>query len=185
MSQFKICAFSGSLRQKSFNTALLHAAQQVAPAGVSIEIAEICDLPLYNEDLRVDGSFPATVQRVRDQIAKSDALLFASPEYNYSMSGPLKNAIDWVSRGPNQPCDGKAFAVIGVATGLLGTARGQWHLRQSMVSLNGFGVNTPQIYINNAAQKFDAELRYTDEAGRDLLRQLLEALVKLGTKLKA
>lgn len=185
MSQFKIVALSGSLRKKSFNTAVLRAAQEVAPAGVSIEIAEIGDLPLYNEDLRHEGSFPAPVQRLRDQIAKADAVLFATPEYNYSVSGPLKNAIDWASRAPNQPFDNKAFGIVGVATGLLGTSRGQWHLRQIMVGMNAFGVNNPQVYISNAAQKFDADLRYTDEAGRDLLRQLIEAVVKLGTKLKA
>ena len=112
-------------------------------------------------------------------------MLFATPEYNYSVSGPLKNAIDWASRAPNQPFDNKAFGIVGVATGLLGTSRGQWHLRQIMVGMNAYGVNNPQVYISNAAQKFDADMRYTDEPGRDLLRQHIEAIVKLGTKLKA
>ena len=185
MTQFKICAMSGSLRKDSFNTAALRAAQEVAPAGVSIEIAEIGDLPLYNEDLRHEGSFPDTVMRLRGQIAAADAILFASPEYNYSVTSVLKNAVDWASRGPNQPFDGKAFAILGAAGGVLGTSRGQWHLRQMMVSCNGYGVNSPQVYIGGAAQKFDATGRFTDEAGRVLIGQLIEALVKLGTKLKS
>ena len=185
MSHFKILAMSGSLRKNSFNTAALHAAKELAPAGVSIDIADLSGLPLYDEDLRHNGSFPEPVQKLRDKIAAADAVLFACPEYNYSVSGVLKNAIDWASRAPAQPFDGKAFGILGVATGLLGTSRGQWHLRQIMVGVNAFGVNAPQVYINNAAQKFDASGKYTDEAGRDLVRQLIEAIVKLGTTLKA
>ena len=181
---FKIVAISGSLRKASFNTAALRAAQELAPAGVSIEIADISDIPLYDEDLRHEGSFPDTVMRLRNQIAAADAVLFACPEYNYSVSGVLKNAIDWASRAPSQPFDGKAYAILGAAGGLLGTSRGQWHLRQIMVGCNAYGVNNPQVYIGGAAQKFDASGRFNDEAGRALIVQLLEALVKLGTKLK-
>ena len=185
MSQFKICALSGSLRKTSYNTAALRAAQELAPAGVSIEIADLSDIPLYDEDLRHEGSFPAPVMRLRAQIAAADAVLFASPEYNYSLSGVLKNAIDWASRPANQPFDGKAYAILGASGGVLGTSRGQWHLRQIMVGANAYGVNNPQVYIGNSAQKFDAVGRFTDEPGRVLITQLIEALVKLGTKLKA
>ena len=185
MTQFKICAMSGSLRKNSFNTSALRAAQELAPAGVSIEIADLSDIPLYDEDLRHEGSFPDTVMRLRAQIAAADAVLFASPEYNYSVSGVLKNAIDWASRAPSQPFDGKAYAILGAAGGVLGTSRGQWHLRQIMVGCNAYGVNNPQVYIGGAAQKFDATGRFTDEAGRVLIGQLIEALVKLGTKLKS
>jgi len=185
MSQFKICAMSGSLRKNSFNTAALRAAQELAPAGVTVEIADLSDIPLYDEDLRHEGSFPEPVMRLRAQIAAADGILFASPEYNYSVTGVLKNAIDWASRPANQPFDGKAYAILGAAGGILGTSRGQWHLRQIMVGCNAWGVNNPQVYIGGAAQKFDAEGRFTDEPGRVLIGQLLEALVKLGTKLKA
>ena len=185
MSQFKICAMSGSLRKNSFNTAALRAAQELAPAGVTIEIADLSDIPLYDEDLRHEGSFPDSVKRLRGQIAAADGILFASPEYNYSVSGVLKNAIDWASRAPAQPFDGKAYAILGAASGILGTSRGQWHLRQIMVGCNAYGVNNPQVYIGGAGQKFDAEGRFTDEPGRVLIGQLLEALVKLGTKLKS
>jgi chromate reductase len=97
----------------------------------------------------------------------------------------LKNAIDWASRAPTQPFDGKAYASRGAAGGSLGTSRGQWHLRQIMVGCNAYGVNNPQVYIGGSAQKFDASGRFTDEPGRVLIGQLLEALVKLGTKLKS
>jgi chromate reductase, NAD(P)H dehydrogenase (quinone) len=185
MGVFKICAMSGSLRKSSYNTAALRAAQEVAPEGVTIEIAQIDDLPFYNEDMRIDGSFPAPAQRLRKQIAEADALLFGCPEYNYGVSGVLKNAIDWASRAPNQPFDNKAYAIIGAATGVLGTARAQYQLRQSLIGVNAFCVNNPQIFIAGAAQKFDAEGKYIDEPGRVLIRQLIEALMKLAGKLKA
>ena len=180
---FKICAISGSLRKGSFNTAALRAAQELAPAGTTIAIAPIDDLPLYNEDLRVGGSFPPAAERLREAIRAADALLFAAPEYNFSVSGVLKNAIDWASRPPNQPFDGKAYAILGASGGLVGTARGQYHLRQIMVGLNAFAVNVPQVFIAVAAQKFDAEGRFTDKGGRDLIAQLLVALVELARKL--
>jgi chromate reductase len=185
MSQFKICAISGSLRKNSFNTAALRAAQELAPEGVTIEIAEIGDLPLYNEDLRIDGSFPEPAARLRRQIKEADAILFASPEYNYSVTGALKNAIDWASRAPSQPFDGKVYAILGAANGLFGTARGQPHLRTILVGLNAYGVNQPQVHISGASQKFDAQGKFTDQPGRDLIRQLLEALVKLANRMKA
>lgn len=102
MSHFKILAISGSLRKGSYNTAALRAAQELAPAGVTVEIADISDIPMYNDDIRNVG-YPAEVQRLRAQIAAADALLFAIPEYNYAVSSPLKNAFDWVSRPPDQP----------------------------------------------------------------------------------
>ena len=184
MSQFKIVAISGSLRKKSLNTAALRAAQELAPAGVSIEIVETGDLPLYNEDLRVDGSFPATVHRLREQIRAADAVLIACPEYNYVVTPSLKNALDWCSRAPNQPFDWKAVGILGVAGGAAGTARAQFSLRNILVSLNAFGGNQPQVMIGMAQSKFDAEGRFTDQAGRDFLKQHLENLVTLAHKLK-
>ncbi len=181
---FKICAISGSLRKASFNTAALRAAQDLAPAGVTIEIAPIDDLPLYNEDLRVGGGFPAAAERLRGTIRAADALLFATPEYNFSISGVLKNALDWASRPPDQPFSGKAFAIIGASSGLVGTARAQFHLRQTMVGVNAFAINAPQVLIASAAQKFDAEGKLTDATARDLIAQLLTALVAFAGKLK-
>jgi chromate reductase len=182
---FHILGISGSLRKGSHNTAALRAVGELLPEGTTFEIGEIGDLPLYNEDLRENGSFPPQVQRLRAQIAKADALIFAVPEYNYSVSAALKNAIDWASRAPNQPFDWKAFGIIGAATGVLGTVRAQMALRHLMIGLNAYAVNVPQVMIAGAAQKFDADGKLIDQPARDLIAQHVQALVKLAHKLKA
>ncbi|HEY8580218.1 MAG TPA: NAD(P)H-dependent oxidoreductase, partial [Beijerinckiaceae bacterium] len=150
MSDFKILAVSGSLRKASYNTAALRAAQELAPAGVTITLGEIGDLPLYDDDVR-DKGYPATVQRFRDEVAAADALMLATPEYNYSVSAPLKNAIDWASRPPQQPFAGKPVAILSAATGPMGGVRAQYHLRHMLVSVNAHAINTPQIMITGAA----------------------------------
>ena len=182
---FHILGISGSLRKASYNTAALRAVGELVPEGVTFEIAEIGDIPFYNEDLRTNGSFPAPAQRLRDQIAKADGLIFAVPEYNYSVSAVMKNAIDWASRAPNQPFDWKPYGMIGAATGLLGTVRAQIALRSILFGLNTYAVNAPQVMIAGAAQKFDAEGKLTDQPARDLITQHVHALIKLGHKLKS
>ena len=171
----KVLGMSGSLRKGSFNTMALRAAQGLVPAGMTIEVAEIGNLPLYNDDIRAAG-YPAVVQAFREKIAAADALLFVTPEYNYSISGVLKNAIDWGSRPPNQPFDGKPIAIMGASGGILGTARAQYHLRQMCVFLNMFPVNKPEVMIGQAASRFDAEGKLTEETTRGLVKQLLESL---------
>jgi len=171
----KVLGISGSLRKGSFNTMALKTAQGLAPSGVTIEIAEIADLPLYNEDVRAQG-FPPVVQALRDKILKADALLFVTPEYNYSVSGVLKNAIDWASRAPDQPFNGKPVAIMGASAGVLGTARAQYHLRQTCVFLNMFPVNKPEVMIGQAQTRFDASGKLTDETTSGLIKQLLESL---------
>jgi chromate reductase len=171
----KTLGISGSLRKGSYNTAALRAAAELLPEGMTLEMADIAQFPLYNEDVRQAG-FPPPVQKLRDQIVAADALLFVTPEYNYSMSGVLKNAIDWASRPPNQPFDGKPVGMMGVTPSLWGTTRAQYHLRQSCVYLNMLPVNKPEVLIAGAQGKFDAELRLTDKATRDLIAQLLMAL---------
>jgi len=182
MSDFKILAISGSLRKKSFNTAALRAAQELAPAGVSIEIADISDFPMYNDDIR-ENAYPDNVMRLRKQIAAADAVLFATPEYNYAVAAPLKNAFDWVSRPPEQPLNGKAVAILSASMGPLGGVRAQYSLRHMFVSTNSFCVNTPQVVIGSAQTKFDENGKFTDQMGRDLLKQLIEALVALSKRL--
>ena len=179
----KVMGLSGSFRKGSFNTLLLKAAQEVAPAGMTIDIYDYTDIPLYNDDLRVAG-YPPTVQKFRETIAASDAVLFASPEYNYSVSGVLKNAIDWASRAPNMPFDGKVGAVMGASPGVIGTARSQRDLRWIMSGLNMHMVNLPHVYLGGAAQKFDASGKLTDQAARDFIKQLLENLKDLALRLK-
>jgi chromate reductase len=180
----KVLALSGSFRKGSFNTLLLHTAKELAPAGMTIEIYDYTDIPFYSDDIRVQG-YPPPVQKFRAAIAACDAILFASPEYNYSISGVLKNAIDWASRAPNMPFDGKTGAVIGASQGAIGTARSQRDLRWIMSGLNVYMVNLPHVYLGGAAQKFDANGKLTDQAARDFIKQLLDNLRDLTLKLRA
>ncbi len=185
MSAFKIVAISGSLRKKSFNTASLHAAKELAPEGVTVEIAEIGDLPLYNEDLRVEGSYPAPVQRLLKHLHEADAMLIACPEYNYGLTAALKNALDWCSRPPSRPFAYKAVGIFGVSGGAAGTARAQAHLRAVLVGLDAYALNQPQVMIGAGHTKFDADGKFAEEAGRDFMRQHLAGLVKLAKQLKS
>jgi chromate reductase len=180
----KVLALSGSLRKASFNTNALRACQELAPPGMAIEIYDLAPLPMYNDDVRLGPGYPPVVQAFRAAIAASDAILFASPEYNYSISGVLKNAIDWASRPPNMPFDGRPAAVIGASGGVLGTARSQRDLRWIMSGLNVHFVNLPHVYIGSAAQKFDAAGKLTDQAARDLIKELLVNLYNLTLKLR-
>jgi chromate reductase len=177
MPTLNVLAFSGSLRHGSFNTAALGAARELAPEGMAIAIADISDVPLYNDDVRAEAC-PAAVARLDRQVRAAGALLFAVTEYNYSMSGVLKNAIDWLSRMPDQPFAGKPAAILGASGGMLGTARAQYHFRQTAVFVDLKLVSRPEVMIAHAAQKFDAEGRLTDEKTRDAIRKLLEALAR-------
>lgn len=171
-----ILGISGSLRKGSLNTAALRACQTMLPTGVTLEMADLADIPLYNEDVHQQG-FPTAVQVLRENIAAADAVLIASPEYNYSVSGVLKNAIDWASRPPNQPFDGKPVALLGATPGGFGTARSQYHLRQVFVYLNGLLLNKPEVMISGAPTKFDAEGKLTDAATAEQISKMLVALV--------
>lgn len=172
----KIVGLCGSLRQGSYNRGLLRAAAELLPEGAELEIAAWDDLPVYDADLETAGPVAPAI-RLRAQIAAADAVLFATPEYNYSVPGGLKNAIDWVSRGKPQPFDGKPAAIMGASMGALGTARAQYHLRQVGVYLNLQFVNRPEVMVGAAHTKFDASGRLTDETARALIGQLLVALV--------
>ena len=179
----KTAAFCGSLRKASFNRMLLKESIKLVPQGMTIEEIEIGGLALYNADLHQAG-FPASAQQAIDRVAAADALLFVTPEYNYSMPAPLKNAIDWISRAPNQPFAGKPAAMMGASMGLMGSVRAQLHLRHSMVFLNMFPVNRPEVIIGQAQNKFDAAGNLTDEAAKGLIRDLLTALAAWTRKLR-
>ena len=170
-----VLAICGSLRTGSYNLAALRTAIELKPPGMMIETADIGSIPLYNEDVRAQG-FPPPVETFRRQIAAADALLFVTPEYNYSMSGVLKNAIDWASRPPDQPFAGKPVAMMGASAGMGGTVRSQYDLRRCCVFLDMHPVNKPEVFIGAAPTKFDAEGSFTDEVGRGLIRDLLVAL---------
>src|SRR6202023_3262400 len=171
----KVLGICGSLRKGSYNMAALRAAIAQKPPGMTIEVADISQIPLYDENVRQQG-FPPPVETLRGQIPAADALLFACPEYNYSMSGVLKNAIDWASRPPDQPFAGKPCAIIGAAAGMAGSARAQYDLRRSCVFLDMHPLNKPEVLIGQAQTKFDADGNLTDEAGRNFTRDLMTAL---------
>jgi chromate reductase, NAD(P)H dehydrogenase (quinone) len=174
-SGLKILGVSGSLRQASYNTAALRAAQELAPSGVTLETFDIAPIPLYNEDVRAQG-FPPPFEDFRARIKAADALLIVTPEYNYSIPGVLKNAIDWASRPPEQPFDGKPIALMGASVGAIGTARAQYHLRQCFVFMNGLVLNQPEVMIGAAGTRFDAQGKLIDETSRELIAALLTRL---------
>jgi chromate reductase len=171
----RVLGISGSLRKGSFNTAVLRAAVELAPEGMVIETADIRDIPIYDEDVRAAG-LPPSVQKLRDAIAAADALLIVTPEYNYSVPGVLKNAIDWASRPPSQPFAGKPLAIMGASGGLVGTARAQYHLRQIAVFLDMHPLNKPEVFVRTAQEKINADGRLHDEPTRKVIADQLVAL---------
>jgi chromate reductase len=179
----KILGIAGSLRARSLNRALLQAAVGLMPEGVELEIFDIAALPLFNSDLEEDGP-PARVAQLREAVVACDALLIATPEYNFSIPGVLKNALDWMSRGIVPPCSGKALGIIGASLSVLGTCRAQVHLRQIAVYLDLHPVNRPEVFVGDARQKFDQHLNLIDEPSREILRQHLHALTAWTRKLR-
>ena len=173
----RILGIAGSLRRQSYNRAALRAATQVALEGATVDIFELDGIPGFSED--EEQNPPEKVVELKRRIREADAVLFVTPEYNYSIPGVLKNAIDWASRpyGDNA-WDGKPAAIMGASLGAFGTARAQYHLRQVMVFLNMFPVNQPEVMIAKAHERFDAEGNLTDEATREYVRRLLQSLVE-------
>ena len=179
-----ILGIAGSLRKESYNRAALRAAQQLAPEGTSVEIFEINDIPGFSQD--DEQNPPAKVTELKAKIRAADAILFVTPEYNYSIPGVLKNAIDWASRPYGDSAwDGKPVAVMGASIGVLGTARAQYHLRQMFVFLNMHAVNQPEVMIGNAAKRFDEQGNLTDETTKKLIGQLLQNLAVWTRQLRA
>lgn len=175
--KIKILGLSGSLRDGSFNTGALVAAQQLCADDVEIEIYDISDFPPFSQDLEKD--VPANVTKLKAAIRAADAVIFSSPEYNYSVPGHLKNVIDWASRPYGDSAwDGKPALIMGASSGAIGTARMQYHLRQTMVFLNMFPLNKPEIMIGNASKKFDENGNLTDEMTRDFIKNGVAALVE-------
>jgi chromate reductase len=174
-TDIKVLGVSGSLRKASYNAAALRAAKELAPSGVRLETFDIAPIPLYNEDVRAQG-YPPPVEDFRARIKAADAVLIVTPEYNYSVPGVLKNAIDWASRPPEQPFNGKPIALMGASISAFGTARAQYHLRQSFVFMNGLVLNQPEVMIGSAGTRFDAEGKLIDEKSRELITALLTGL---------
>jgi chromate reductase len=178
-----ILGIAGSLRKDSFNRALLSSAFELLPRGATLEIFDISLLPFFNQDL--EGDPPEVVGRFKRKIKEVDAILFSTPEYNFSIPGVLKNSIEWASRprGDNS-FDGKTAALMSASTGMVGGARAQLHLRQVLLDVNVYVVTKPEVIVTFAEKKFDANGRLVDPDARKFLQQLLENLVSLTKRLQ-
>ncbi len=172
-----IVAISGSLRKDSYNTSLLRATQKYAPNGMDISIFDISTLPLYNQDAETE--FPKRAQELKDAIESSDGVIIATPEFNRSISGVLKNAIDWSSRPWNKNSFiGKTVLLLGASVGQYGTSMAQQHLKTILLFLDVHVIGQPEFYLSNAGKKFDENGELTDEETIKFLKQALETLVK-------
>jgi chromate reductase len=183
MKKLKILGLAGSLRKGSYNKALLRVAVELAPINVEIEVFDLEGIPPFNQDL--ENGPPRRIRDFKASIKAADALLIASPEYNYSVSGVLKNAIDWASRpyGDNA-FEGKPVAVMSASIGMLGGARAQYHLRQTFVTLGTFPLNYPEVIVAHADEKIDENGKVHDRETRKRIKQLVEALVGWTERLK-
>jgi chromate reductase len=179
----KVLAIAGSLREKSYNRGLVRAARALAPAGMEIIEADISDIPLYNGDDDGDTQ-PAPVLALAEKVKEADALLFATPEYNYSIPGVLKNAIDWMSRVPGGIFAGKPAAIMGASMGGMGTSRSQYHLRQVLVFLDVHPLNKPEVFVSAAHEKCDDNGDLQDQATKDMISKQLTALQAWADTLK-
>lgn len=169
----RVVAFAGSLRRRSFNRALIEAAREIAPPGLTIETVEIGGLPFYDADLEAQGD-PPPVTGFKTALASADGVLIATPEYNDGIPGVLTNALDWGSRLPGRsPLAGKPVLVMGASPSQVGTARAQLHLRQVLAHVQARVLPPPELLVARAHERFDAELHLTDEGTRRLLADLL------------
>ena len=175
-----VISICGSLRKGSYNRMVMNLLPGLAPSAMAItEAPSFAEFPLYNADIQTSTGFPAPVNMLADAIRAADGVIFCTPEYNFSLPGGLKNAIDWVSRLPNQPFAGKPIAIQSASPGPLGGGRVQYDLRRAMVFLDVLTLNKPEIFIGSCASKFDdktGELK--DDTTRNFIKQQLEAFAK-------
>ena len=172
MADLKVLGICGSLRKASFNMAALRACGEMMPEGMSLTIARIDDIPIFNQDV-FDAGIPEAAKRLRAEVAAADGVLIASPEYNFSLTAALKNAIDWASRPPNQSWQDKPVAIFSVSAGPMGGARVQYDLRRILGQIWAHVLPRPEVFIGASASKFDAQGRLTDETTRKFLGELL------------
>jgi chromate reductase, NAD(P)H dehydrogenase (quinone) len=184
--KFNVLVICGSLRKRSYNAALARALPDLAPPEMKFVTAPPFEtLPLYNADIQEASGFPGPAEDLATAIRAADAVLFVSPEYNWSMPGGLKNAIDWISRMKEQPFEGKPVAIQSCSQGPLGGARMQYHWRMSMLFLKAFIFGTPEVFVGNSASKFDKEtLALTDQGTKDAVKAQLAAFAKFIAKMK-
>jgi len=178
-----IFGFAGSLRKNSFNKAILRAASETLPEGVQLEIFDLEGIPPFNQDF--EHTPPEKVRQFKERIRAADAILIATPEYNYSIPGVLKNAIDWASRpSGDNAFEDKPVAIMSASGSMLGGARAQYHLRQTFVWLNMRALNRPEVIVNYADKKIDKDGKVTDEETRRKIKELLVALINWTRRLK-
>lgn len=184
-NNIRILGIAGSLRRGSYNRAALRVAQGLVPPGTKLDIFELDgNIPGFNQD--EEQSPPPKIVELKRRVREADAILIVTPEYNYSVPGVLKNAIDWASRPYGDSAwTGKPVAIMGASIGSIGTARAQNHLRQMFVFLNMFAINQPEVMISNASEKFDSSGNLTDETSKKLIGQLLHSLVDWTVRLAA
>jgi chromate reductase len=171
-------ALSGSLRQASYNTALLRNAAQLLPAGVSMTVLTLEQLPLLNPDTLADG-FPHQVNDLAERIQTADGLVLASPEFNYSVTAAMKNAIDWLSIHPLAPLKNKPTAILSTSPSAFGGARAQYQLRQMLIYPDAKLLNQPEVMVANATERFNQQGDLTDPASRELIEKQMQALLQL------
>ena len=183
MGKITILGFAGSLRKDSYNKALLRAAVESAPKKVQVEVFDLEGIPPFNQDL--ESRTPKRVKEFKARIRAADAVLIVTPEYNYSIPGVLKNSIDWASRPySDNAFENKPVAIMSASSGMLGGARAQYHLRQTLVFLNMHPINRPEVIVPFADEKIDEEGRVTDEKTRKKIKELLDALAAWTEKLQ-
>lgn len=183
MESIKIIGLTGSLRKGSYNRGALRAAKELMPEGSELEILDLSAVPFFNQDME-SGELPESVLELRRKFIAADAVLLATPEYNYSIPPVLKNALDWISRDASHPHVGKPAAIFSVSPGKLGGARVQYHLRQVALSLAMNVLNRPEVFVPLAVEKFDSDGNLTDEKTRQALAKLVTALVGFVKKQK-
>jgi chromate reductase len=184
--QLNVLVICGSLRKRSYNAALVRALPALAPPEMKLIDAPPYDtFPLYNHDIQETSGFPAPVEELAAAIRKADGLLIVSPEYNWSIPGPLKNTIDWLSRLKDQPFKEKPVAIQSASQGVMGASRMQYHLRQVLTSVNAFVFGTPEVIVSTAQNKFDKEsLELTDQPTKDIIKLQLAAFAKFILRLR-
>jgi len=185
MNKIKVLGFAGSLRKGSANRSLIKNAVKLAPGHIQIETFDLSPIPLFNQDIEKESGEPDSVKEFKSKIAEADSLLIAVPEYNYSVSGVLKNAIDWASRPASAtPLAGKPFAMMSAGGGL-GGARAQYHFRQIAVVLNMYPLNKPELMVPNSWEKFDRDGNLLDTSVEQKIKNILDGLYEWTIKLKS
>lgn len=183
-NRITVLGISGSGRKGSYNTALLEAARELAPSGIILETFDISSLPLYTQDL--EANLPPRVVQFKRKVREADAILFAAPEHNYTITAVMKNAIEWGNRPSNDNSwDNKPAAIISASSGPRGGVRAQLHLRQILVDLNMFPINRPLLLVANEDDKFDEKMRLTDPQVRETLRNMLVRLEEWTRRLQS